>query len=89
MENTGKIIGALVLGAVVGTACGILLAPDKGSETRKKLLNGAKDLADDLKDKVNNGAGKLKELKYQAEEHVENLARNAKEKVGQFKSSIG
>lgn len=78
MENAGKIIGALVLGAVVGAACGILLAPDKGTETRKKLFNGAKDLADDLKEKVKESANKFRDM---ADERVDDLAKAAKGKV--------
>lgn len=85
MENSGKIIGALVLGAVIGAACGILLAPDKGTETRKKLFNGAKDLADDLKEKVRDNANKFRDM---AEERVDEFTKSAKSKMDhQYKAA--
>jgi gas vesicle protein len=40
---------------MVGIAIGILVAPDKGSETRKKIT----DNLDDLKDKAKNGMDDL------------------------------
>ena len=55
MENsneTGKLIGVLVIGAAVGVVLGVLFAPDKGCNTRKKLMGKAKDLADDVKQKM-------------------------------------
>ena len=49
-DDTGKIIGALLLGAAIGGALGILFAPGKGSETRKKLTEDASDLTNLLKE---------------------------------------
>ena len=47
-NSTGKLIGVALLGAAIGAALGILFAPDKGSETRKKLVKGLHDLADEV-----------------------------------------
>jgi gas vesicle protein len=52
-NNTGKLIGALLVGAAIGGVLGILFAPDKGSETRKKIANKAGELTDPFKEKLN------------------------------------
>ncbi len=71
-NNTAKVIGALLIGAIAGAALGILFAPDKGSKTRSKLMGGAKDLAEDLKKKM---LDEVSALRSKAEE-LENLAEN-------------
>lgn len=50
-NNSGKVIGALLVGAAIGGVLGILFAPDKGSITRKKLAGKADGLTDSLKEK--------------------------------------
>jgi len=52
-DSTGKVLGALILGAAIGGTLGILFAPDKGCETRKKLAGKTDELADSLKHKFN------------------------------------
>ncbi|HEX7413144.1 MAG TPA: YtxH domain-containing protein, partial [Bacteroidia bacterium] len=47
-NNTGKLIGALLVGAAIGGALGILFAPHKGSETRKRILAQGEDLTDGM-----------------------------------------
>ena len=42
-------------GITLGVGIGILLAPDKGSETRKKLSDAGGDLFDMLKEFINGG----------------------------------
>lgn len=54
MENsndTGKVIGALLLGVAIGGTLGILFAPAKGSDTRKKIAGKTEDLNEALQEK--------------------------------------
>lgn len=51
-NNTGKIIGAVLAGVAIGGILGMLFAPDKGSETRKKILAKGEDLKDMVQDKI-------------------------------------
>lgn len=53
MNNTTKILTAFAIGAAAGAVLGILFAPDKGSETRKKMNEQGKKLCGDLKNKFN------------------------------------
>ena len=48
MGNNSKILLALLAGAAAGVAIGLLIAPEKGSESRKKITDTAKKLADTL-----------------------------------------
>jgi gas vesicle protein len=63
MNNTGKILTAVAAGVVAGAVLGILFAPDKGSETRKKIRKKGEDVADELKDKFEKVKEKFNELK--------------------------
>ena len=75
-SNNGKLISALLVGAAIGGALGILLAPDKGSETRKKISDKSTDLTGAVKDKFDSIVKKFKKevdaVKDQASEYVEN-----------------
>jgi gas vesicle protein len=53
MNNTTKILSAFAIGAVAGAVLGILFAPDKGSETRKKINEQGRKIGEDLKNKFN------------------------------------
>jgi gas vesicle protein len=55
--NTSKskittFITGLLVGAAAGAIAGILLAPDKGSETRRKFSHKAKDIKDSLPEQI-------------------------------------
>jgi gas vesicle protein len=57
-NDNGKLITGLIIGAAVGAVLGVLLAPNKGSDTRKKVFEGAEDMASDLLKKFNKATGK-------------------------------
>jgi gas vesicle protein len=61
MNNTSKVLLALVAGVAIGGALGILLAPDKGSETRRKLAENASDLGDSLSDNISGFSDSVKD----------------------------
>lgn len=86
-ETPYKLIGALVLGAVIGAGLGILFAPDKGSETRKKLLSKSGGLGDVLKEKFNDFLAEGKADAKIVEKKANQLMENRIEKAGNFKVS--
>lgn len=49
--NSGKLVLGVLGGLAAGALMGVLFAPEKGSKTRKKIMNKANDGADALKDK--------------------------------------
>jgi gas vesicle protein len=51
MTNS-KAVLAVLAGVAAGAALGMLFAPDKGSDTRKKISKKGEDLADALNEKI-------------------------------------
>ena len=77
MNNTGKILTALGTGAFAGGIVGVLFAPDKGSETRRKIKEQGRKVVDDVQYNFRKGKEKFNDLKVDIEQSV-------KEKVERF-----
>jgi gas vesicle protein len=70
--NTGKALLGILAGVAAGALFGILFAPEKGSETRKKIAKKGKDYVDDLTVKLN-------DLMEDVSEKVDSVAKKVKD----------
>lgn len=48
MNSNSKILLGFIAGAAIGGALGLLLAPDKGSETRRRIVEKGNEMGDSL-----------------------------------------
>lgn len=84
--STSKTVLTLFAGAVIGGAmgfaAGMLLAPDKGSETRKKVKSAIDDLTDEFSEKVdemvNQFGDMVEEAQVVAEENIPSMKKKEK-----------
>lgn len=85
MNNTAKIITGVIAGAAAGAISGILLAPDSGKNTRKKIVNGTNDMVENLKEEMKT---KAEEAKGTYNESVERAAKSTKNGVDMAKEKL-
>jgi gas vesicle protein len=63
MTNSQKVFAAVLAGAAAGVITGLLLAPDKGSETRKRIVDTGRKTFDSVKDLANSSWDTVTEMK--------------------------
>jgi gas vesicle protein len=92
--ETGKVVLGTLAGIAIGAVVGVLLAPDKGSETRRKLSqkgseykDGLKEKYDGLKDKYNNLVDGVTNKLESLSSTADNLAQTGKNAMSETKST--
>lgn len=76
MDSSGKVLLGVLAGIAAGATLGILFAPDKGSNTRKKIVDKSNDYADDLTKRFNEFADGLTKKVEKMGKQVEHAAQN-------------
>ena len=81
--SSGKILTSVLAGFAAGAVLGILFAPDKGTETRRKIAEKSTDFADSVKGKVNEYADVISEKYDTVKQKITGLAAEGKDMLNQ------
>jgi gas vesicle protein len=83
--SKGKVLLGVLAGVAIGAALGVLFAPDKGWNTRKRITKKGEDLTNDLRDKfeefLDSISGKVDEVK----DEVKDFTTKSKSGTGNSK----
>lgn len=83
--DTGKILLGVLAGAAVGATLGILFAPAKGSDTRKKIAKKSEDYKDAVKEKFNEFVDNVSEKYENAKEGISDFVDKGHKKAEEVK----
>ncbi len=84
MSSGSKVLLGVLAGAAAGAILGVLFAPDKGNETRRRLSEGSKDIAGSLKEKFSDLVDNIADKYESAREGASDLLGKAKSKAESF-----
>lgn len=91
-SNNGNTLLALLTGAAIGVGIGILYAPDKGTETRKKIKQKAEGIEHDISERVSHAKAELtktvNDKKQEFEQKLDDTISNMSGKAEDIISSL-
>jgi gas vesicle protein len=88
MNSTSKTILAVMGAAAVGAVIGMLVAPEKGSDLRRKITDATGDWTTQLSDLLAQGKEQLNNLKNKAETQASSYASEGEERFNSVKERV-
>ncbi|MEP7258129.1 MAG: YtxH domain-containing protein [Flavitalea sp.] len=88
MKTSSKVLLGLIGAAAAGAAIGLLLAPEKGSDVRKKVKNAANDWACQLADLFAESKSELNSIKNKATRSARDLKANAEDRYNAVREGL-
>jgi len=85
--SSGKVLLGVLAGAAAGAIIGVLFAPEKGTETRKKIAEKSEDCVDGIKVKFNGLVEDLSKKMENLQSKANKMADDVKSNVEEMKSS--
>ena len=86
--KSGKILLGVLAGIAAGAVLGILFAPDKGAQTRKKIVDKGEGYADSLKEKYDDLVDSVTRKGQKAQQDAEDLVARGKAKYDDIKRDV-
>jgi gas vesicle protein len=88
MNSSSKTILAIMSAAAVGAIIGMLVAPEKGSDLRRKITDATGDWTTQLSDLLAQGKEQLNSLKNKAANEAGNFASESEERFNNVRERI-
>lgn len=86
--STGKVVLGVLAGLAIGAIAGILLAPEKGSVTRKQIIDKGDDYVNKVKSKYDGIVDSITEKFESTKKDAEDLVEKGKAKYDEAKKDV-
>lgn len=80
MSKAGNMLALILASAAIGAAAGVLMAPDEGRETRKKLMKRGRKLAGKVNENIDEGVETLEDMRDMLQKQLTRVNK----KIGEF-----